>query len=149
MIAIDPDYALEDIEQINSYIRFKPNFNGRRDTVTHYGAGVERADNIGVYTREISIHSNCVPLTTTRVECYHIDTTIEDAVMALIIDNKLPADSIEYVYQVIYKETVNYNVNEYRPFYRLCIVWNQVNYGGKLPPTISIGRESRKLDMYV
>ena len=80
----------------------------------------------------------------TRVEWFPGDVTIEQAVNTIVTDSKLSPGAIEYTYVIPHKEIVN-NLSEYKPCYRICIVWDQKTYEGNPPPVIIYGRELRKI----
>jgi hypothetical protein len=147
IIAADSDIPLEDIEKVKAMTWTSTNFQGVRDAIRYYGAGVERAESVGLYKRDISMHSICFePLLTTRVQWFHNEVFIGDAIKALITDARIAPDNIECVYQIAHKESVG-NVNEFKMMYRICVVWKTDKCKGKLPVLVC-GRELRKLNTH-
>ena len=57
MIAVDSELEPEQVEQIKNGVRVMIGFTGRRDAVNYYGAGVGKAENVGVNTSDVSLHS--------------------------------------------------------------------------------------------
>jgi hypothetical protein len=147
IIAADTDIPLEDTERVKAKTWEKTNFQGVRDAIKYYGAGMERAESVLLYKRDTSMHSICYEtLLTTRVQYFHNEVPVETVINALITDARISPDVIECVYQITYKENVG-TVNEFNIMYRICVVWKADKCRGTLPVVV-FGRELRKLKTY-